>query len=40
MALVVAVMEMYLWIFFAKMNIQQAIDDGGRFASTGNHLTT
>ena len=38
-ALVVAVMN-YSWIFFAKMNIQQAIDDGGRFASTGNHLTT
>ena len=38
-ALVVAVMN-YSWIFFAKMNVQQAVDDGGRFASTGNHLTT
>ena len=38
-ALVVAVMN-YAWIFFAKMNVQQAVDDGGRFASTGNHLTT
>src|SRR5271155_1164122 len=38
-ALVVAVMN-YSWIFFAKMNVQQAMDDGGRFASTGNHLTT
>ena len=27
-------------IFLAKMNVQQAVDDGGRFASTGNHLTT
>lgn len=23
------------WAFFAKMNIQQAVDDGGRYASTG-----
>jgi len=38
-ALVVAVMN-YSWIFFARMNVQQAMDDGGRFASTGNHLTT
>src|SRR5271166_6100981 len=38
-ALVVAVMN-YSWIFFAKMTVQQAMDDGGRFASTGNHLTT
>jgi hypothetical protein len=27
----------YAYIFFAQMNIQQAIDDGGRFASTGSH---
>jgi Flp pilus assembly protein TadG len=25
----------YGWAFFAKMNIQQAVDDGGRYASTG-----
>jgi Flp pilus assembly protein TadG len=24
--------------FFVQMNLQQAIQDGGRFASTGNHL--
>ena len=36
-ALMFAVMD-YSWIFFAQMNIQQAVDDGGRFASTGNHL--
>src|SRR5271166_2892168 len=35
--LMFAVMD-YSWIFFAQMNIQQAVDDGGRFASTGNHL--
>jgi Flp pilus assembly protein TadG len=29
----------YGWMFFAQMNVQQAIDDGGRFASTGNHTT-
>jgi Flp pilus assembly protein TadG len=29
----------YGWIFFSQMNIQQAVDDGGRFASTGNHTT-
>src|SRR6202046_3995091 len=38
-ALVVAVMN-YSWIFFARMNVQQAMDDGGRFASTGYHITT
>ena len=38
-SLVIAMMN-YAWIFFAKMNVQQAMDDGGRFASTGNHLTT
>jgi Flp pilus assembly protein TadG len=36
--LVFAVID-YAYIFFAQMNIQQAIDDGGRFASTGNHTT-
>jgi Flp pilus assembly protein TadG len=25
----------YGWVFFAQMNIQQAVDDGGRYASTG-----
>jgi Flp pilus assembly protein TadG len=25
----------YGWFFFAQMNIQQAVDDGGRYASTG-----
>jgi len=29
----------YGYIFFAQMNVQQAIDEGGRFASTGNHVT-
>jgi Flp pilus assembly protein TadG len=29
----------YGYMFFAQMNVQQAIDDGGRYASTGNHLT-
>jgi Flp pilus assembly protein TadG len=29
----------YGWMFFAQMNVQQAVDDGGRFASTGNHTT-
>jgi Flp pilus assembly protein TadG len=29
----------YAWMFFAQMNVQQAVDDGGRFASTGNHTT-
>ena len=24
--------------FFVQMNLQQAVQDGGRFASTGNHL--
>ena len=24
--------------FFIQMNLQQAVQDGGRFASTGNHL--
>jgi len=35
--LIFAVMD-YSWIFFAEMNVQQAVNDGGRFASTGNHL--
>lgn len=25
----------YGWIMFAQMNVQQAVDDGGRYASTG-----
>jgi Flp pilus assembly protein TadG len=29
-----AVMD-YGWLLFAQMNVQQAIDDGGRYASTG-----
>jgi len=29
----------YGYLFFVQMNVQQAIDDGGRFASTGNHTT-
>jgi Flp pilus assembly protein TadG len=36
--LVFGVMD-YGWMFFAQMNVQQAVDDGGRFASTGNHTT-
>jgi Flp pilus assembly protein TadG len=36
--LLLAVLD-YGWLFFAQMNVQQAIDDGGRFASTGNHTT-
>jgi TadE-like protein len=26
-------------IFFVQMNVQQAVQDAGRFASTGNHLS-
>ncbi len=33
-ALLFAIID-YGWAFFAKMNIQQAVDDGGRYASTG-----
>lgn len=29
-----AVME-FGWLMFAQMNVQQAVDDGGRYASTG-----
>jgi Flp pilus assembly protein TadG len=36
--LMFAVMD-YGWIMFAQINVQQAVDDGGRFASTGNHST-
>jgi Flp pilus assembly protein TadG len=36
--LLFAVMD-YGWLMFAQMNVQQAIQDGGRFASTGNHST-
>jgi Flp pilus assembly protein TadG len=36
--LVFAVME-YGRIFFVQMNVQQAVHDAGRFASTGNHLS-
>jgi len=25
----------YAWLLFAQMNVQQAVDDGGRYASTG-----
>src|ERR1700674_2134342 len=25
-------------MFFLQMNVQQAVDEAGRFASTGNHL--
>lgn len=28
----------YGWLMFAQMNVQQAVQDGGRYASTGNHL--
>jgi len=34
--LVFTVMD-YARIFFVQMNVQQAVIDGGRFASTGNH---
>ena len=37
LSLMFGVMD-YSWLFFAQMNVQQAVDDGGRFASTGNHL--
>jgi len=30
----------YGWAFFAKMNIQQAVDDGGRYASTGQETSS
>jgi Flp pilus assembly protein TadG len=36
--LLFAVMD-YGWLMFAQMNVQQAVQDGGRFASTGNHST-
>ena len=29
----------YGWIMFAQMNIQQAVDDAGRYASTGQEST-
>jgi len=29
----------YGWILFAQMNIQQAVQDGGRYASTGDFKT-
>ena len=29
-----AIMD-YGWIMFAQMNVQQAVDDAGRYASTG-----
>ena len=29
----------YGWLLFAQMNIQQAVQDGGRYASTGNFKT-
>ncbi len=32
--LLLAVVD-YGWILFAQMNVQQAVDDGGRYASTG-----
>ena len=32
--LIFAVMN-YAWLLFAQMNVQQAVDDGGRYASTG-----
>jgi len=32
--LIFGVMD-YAWIMFAQANIQQAVDDGGRYASTG-----
>jgi Flp pilus assembly protein TadG len=28
------------WLMFAQMNIQQAVDDGGRYASTGQQTGT
>jgi Flp pilus assembly protein TadG len=37
--LVFAVME-YGWLMFAQMNVQQAVDDGGRYASTGQNNGT
>jgi len=30
----------YGWLMFAQMNIQQAVDDGGRYASTGQEGAT
>jgi Flp pilus assembly protein TadG len=30
----------YGWVFFAQMNIQQAVDDGGRYASTGQETAS
>jgi Flp pilus assembly protein TadG len=32
--LLFAIMD-YGWLMFSQMNVQQAIDDGGRYASTG-----
>src|SRR5271156_2061733 len=29
----------YAWLMFAQMNIQQAVDDGGRYASTGQEMS-
>ena len=36
--LIFAVID-YARAFFVQMNVQQAVQDAGRFASTGNHLT-
>jgi Flp pilus assembly protein TadG len=30
----------YGWLMFAQMNIQQAVDDGGRYASTGQETSS
>jgi Flp pilus assembly protein TadG len=38
-ALLFAIID-YGWAFFAKMNIQQAVDDGGRYASTGQETAS
>jgi len=35
--LIFAVMN-YAWLLFAQMNVQQAVDDGGRYASTGQEM--
>jgi Flp pilus assembly protein TadG len=34
-----AVMQ-YGWLMFAQMNVQQAVDDGGRYASTGQEASS
>jgi Flp pilus assembly protein TadG len=37
--LIFAIMD-YGWLMFARINVQQAVDDGGRYASTGQETAS